>query len=412
MKKAGTFKKILSVILTAAMLFGAVQAIFAAAPDNGTPDKYQELSFREINKGNATNKPKDGSKNAVRKEEHAATDIVRVSIYLDRESTLNAGFTAKDVRENAAAEAYRDSLRTYQDAMTAKINAAIGSEIDVRWNITLGADVISANVMYGQIDKISAVEGVSAVVLEREYKSAETVDGAEPMTASSTVQTGAAYVWESGYTGAGSRVAILDNGFDVDHISLSNNAYLYSLGLIAEKKGMSADEYIASLDLLGLDEIAADADKLNVDIVPESAYLNEKIPYIYNYGIGGYDVSSVVNKQSDHGSHVAGIAAANTYIENDGGFEKALDSVFVQGIAPDAQLILMNVFSMGGGTYDSDYFAALEDAIVLGCDVANLSLGSSDEGFTFESHVDDFFSTVTESGMIVAAAAGNSGVWY
>ena len=331
MKKAGTFKKILSVILTAAMLFGAVQAIFAAAPDNGTPDKYQELSFREINKGNATNKPKDGSKNAVRKEEHAATDIVRVSIYLDRESTLNAGFTAKDVRENAAAEAYRDSLRTYQDAMTAKINAAIGSEIDVRWNITLGADVISANVMYGQIDKISAVEGVSAVVLEREYKPAETVDGAEPMTASSTVQTGAAYVWESGYTGAGSRVAILDNGFDVDHISLSNNAYLYSLGLIAEKKGMSADEYIASLDLLGLDEIAADADKLNVDIVPESAYLNEKIPYIYNYGIGGYDVSSVVNKQSDHGSHVAGIAAANTYIENDGGFEKALDSVFRSG---------------------------------------------------------------------------------
>ena len=413
MKKTGTFKKLLSVLLTAAMLLGAAQAIIAAAPAGASASgSYEELSFREIENGNAASKLRDGSKGTVQKEAHAFSDIVRVSIYLDREPTLKAGFDAKDVRESAAASAYRDSLRAYQDVMTGKINAAIGSKIDVRWNITLGADIISANVMYGLIDKIKAVEGVSAVVLEREYKPAETVDGAEPMTASSTVQTGASYVWNSGYTGAGSRVAILDNGFDVDHISLSNEAYLYSLGLIAEEKGMSADEYIASLNLLGIDEIAAKADKLNVDIVPEDAYENDKIPFAYNYGIGGYDVSSVSNKQSDHGSHVAGIAAANAYLEADGGFEKALDTVFVQGVAPDAQLILMNVFSMGGGTYDSDYFAALEDALVLGCDVANLSLGSSDEGFAFESHVDDFFSTVTESGMIVAAAAGNSGVWY
>ena len=410
MKKAGTIKKFLSFILTTAMMLGAVQAVFAADPV-GT-GRYEELRFREIDNKNATQKLRDGSKKTVQKEKYAFDDIVRVSIFLEREPTLKAGFDAEDVRKSAAATAYRDSLRTYQDAVTNKINAAIGSKIDIRWNITLGADIISANVPYGQIDKIKIVDGVADVVLEPEYKPAETVGDAGPMTASSTVQTGASYVWDSGYTGAGSRIAILDNGFDVDHVSLSSDAYLYSLGLIAEGKGINTDEFIDSLGLLGIDEVAAVSDKLNVEIVPENAYAGEKIPFAYNYGIGGYDVSSLSNKQSDHGSHVAGIAAANSYVPNGDGFKKALDTVYVQGVAPDSQLILMNVFSMGAGARPSDYFAALEDALVLGCDVANLSLGSSAEGFTFESHVDDFFSTVTNSGMIVAAAAGNSGVWY
>ncbi len=47
------------------------------------------------------------------------------------------------------------------------------------------------------------------------------------------------------------------------------------------------------------------------------------------------------------------------------------------GVAPDAQLIVMKVFGVAGGAYDSDYLAAIEDAIVLGCDAINLSLGSA-----------------------------------
>ena len=52
------------------------------------------------------------------------------------------------------------------------------------------------------------------------------------------------------------------------------------------------------------------------------------------------------------------------------------------GVAPDAQLITMKVFGKNGGAYDSDYMAAIEDAILLGCDVVNLSLGSSNPGNT------------------------------
>ena len=49
----------------------------------------------------------------------------------------------------------------------------------------------------------------------------------------------------------------------------------------------------------------------------------------------------------------------------------------VVGVAPDAQILAMKVFGKNGGAYDSDYMAAIEDAILLGCDTVNLSLGSS-----------------------------------
>ena len=38
----------------------------------------------------------------------------------------------------------------------------------------------------------------------------------------------------------------------------------------------------------------------------------------------------------------------------------------MQGVAPDAQILTMKVFGNYGGAYESDYMAAIEDAIVLG----------------------------------------------
>ena len=42
----------------------------------------------------------------------------------------------------------------------------------------------------------------------------------------------------------------------------------------------------------------------------------------------------------------------------DGTFTAALDSVMVQGVAPDAQIVTMKVFGAGGGAYDSDYMGS------------------------------------------------------
>lgn len=42
-----------------------------------------------------------------------------------------------------------------------------GSRLDVVWNLTLAANLISANVKYGQIQDILSVDGVADVVVEQ-----------------------------------------------------------------------------------------------------------------------------------------------------------------------------------------------------------------------------------------------------
>ena len=136
---------------------------------------------------------------------------VRVSIVLEDRST-------KNIAENTSAMAYRQGLVREQADLTARIGRKLGHPLDVVWNLTLAANIISANVSYGDIEKIEAMDGVCRVVRELRYEAC-TAGNAEPATAVSTGMTGAAEAWNSGYTGAGSRIAIIDTGLDTTHQS-------------------------------------------------------------------------------------------------------------------------------------------------------------------------------------------------
>lgn len=116
------------------------------------------------------------------------------------------------------------------------------------------------------------------------------------------------------------------------------------------------------------------------------------------------------DSQGEHGSHVAGIAAANSYIPGEDGYVSALESVKVQGVAPEAQLLVMKVFGAAGGAYDSDYMAAIEDAIVLGADSINLSLGSGAPGYATDptQAYQDILNNLVNSDAVVTISAGNS----
>ena len=84
------------------------------------------------------------------------------------------------------------------------------------------------------------------------------------------------------------------------------------------------------------------------------------------------------------------------------------------GVAPQAQIINMNVFKSTGGASYADILAALEDCILLGVDVANLSLGSDcgyidyDSEDAFTKSLLDVFERTGESGVSLAVAAGNA----
>ncbi len=342
------------------------------------------------------------------------SDMVRVSIFLEEKSTIQAGYSTESIAANAQAMAYRADLKAEQDRVTTAIEHKLGAKLDVVWNLTLAANVISANVKFGQIAAIEAIDGVRAVLIETRYepdvvKSEEVND---PSMSTSSAQIGSPAAWAAGYTGAGSRIAIIDTGADTDHQSLNAEAFDYALAVAAEKNGMTAEAYIESLDLLDAAEIAAVADDLNAPVA-EEAYVNSKIPFGYNYVDGDLDITHDNDAQGSHGSHVTGIAAANAYLAAEDGFVPALESAMVQGVAPDAQIITMKVFGKAGGAYDSDYMAAIEDAVILGCDAANLSLGSGNPGASRNATAEyqAIMENLTKSGIVVAMSAGNSGSW-
>ncbi|MDE7280479.1 MAG: S8 family serine peptidase, partial [Ruminiclostridium sp.] len=331
-------------------------------------------------------------------------------------STIKAGFDIETIAVDSKAVAYRNSLKAQQQTLTEKIEKATKEDLDVVHNLTLAANIISANVKFGQIKAIEKVSGVESVVVETKYDPAKTVetDTDKPNMATSSAQIGSTSAWAQGYTGAGSIVAVIDTGIDSDHQSFDGDALMYSLRQNAKVLGKNANEYIASLGLLDAAKVEAVLDQLNVNIDPAKTYLSEKIPFAYNYIDKDYDITHDNDEQGGHGSHVEGIAAANKYInDGNGEFTTSLSSTYVQGVAPDAQIITMKVFGKNGGAFDSDYMLAIEDAIVLGADSINLSLGSANGGTSKNSNAvyQRIFDDLSNSGAVVSISAGNAGHW-
>ena len=415
MKKQFT-KRILSWFLAAVMTLGMVVPMGAANTSDGAKTKETELIVEKVDNDAVSVALGDKIDDEATDDEIAADTPVRVSIVLEQDATI-AHYSIENIAENSAAMQYRASLETRQNEIANEISKEVfggKDKLDVVWNLTLAANIISANVKYGDIAAIEEIPGVQEVVLETRYEPmvVKTEEKADPNTATSGVMTGTYTAYAEGYTGAGSRIAIVDTGTDLDHQSFDADAFLYSL-----EQGGNEDA-----DLLTVEEIAKVLPDLNLvekmpSVTAEDLYINAKVPFGFNYIDKNLTVDHDSDSQGEHGSHVAGIAAANAYIpDGNGGYESALNSVKVQGAAPDAQIITMKVFGAGGGAYDSDYMAAIEDAVMLGCDSVNLSLGSGNPGFSKSTGsgadvYNGIMAALEKSGTVVSMSAGNSGHW-
>lgn len=414
MKTARISKRLISLLLVIMLLASLTLPVMA---DNGSANGG--VTWEKVDNDAVKTDPVKSAVDDSDTPEYADTDIVRVSISLEKMSTIAAGYSTASIASNASAMSYRAQLKAQQDVMAQTISAKVlgGEELNVKWNLTLAANIISAEVPYGTIDQIKALDGVKDVVIETRYEpQTATSESADPNMATSSVMTGSTAAWANGYTGAGSRVAIIDTGLDTDHQSFANEGYLYSLHQNADKLGMEYNDYVASLNLLTQAEVEAHWSELNFASVYSgdvgNTNFSQKVPFGANYVDEGIDITHDNDSQGEHGSHVAGIAAANSYIVNaNGTCTPALDAVNTQGIAPDAQLLIMKVFGQAGGAYDSDYMAAIEDAIVLGADVVNLSLGSGNAGFATSSSYQDVMDELENSDTVVSISAGNSGYY-
>ncbi len=183
-----------------------------------------------------------------------------------------------------------------------------------------------------------------------------------------------------GYQGDGVVVAVLDTGLDYTHSAFSVNNFTskdkrFTLASVSDRVSQTRAAAFTS------------------GLTGEDVYLNEKVPYAYDYADKDSDVLPI---NSEHGTHVAGIIAGKD------------DTI--TGVAPNAQLAIMKVFSDAQqGAKTSWILAAVEDCVVLGVDVINMSLGSSC-GFTREvdkQNVEAAYDKVKAAGISLITAASN-----
>jgi lactocepin len=398
--------------------FLSVMQVQAADDEtSGTPLKFEETEM-------PVSMQQEYTDAEISQEEEAEVidpeESVRVSIVLKDPSAIEKGYSTEDIAQNESAQSYMEKLEKKQDAVIEKIEEQVldGEELDVQWQLTLAANAISANVSYGQIDQIKEIAGVEDVVLEASFEAetAETSSADTKMT-TSLGMVGAQTVYSTGYTGAGTRVAIVDTGIDSDHQSFDSGAFTYSLQQNAFDNNLSYESYLESLNLLEKDEISKILSKLNVSsqlegVSADDLYISDKLPFNFNYVDSDLDITHDNDSQGGHGSHVAGTVAANAYILDESGeYVSALENTGVQGVAPDAQILTMKVFGKNGGSYESDLTAAIEDAILLGADVINMSLGGSAAGFTVSEYYHGVFESLPSTDTEVVVAAGNAYAW-
>lgn len=112
----------------------------------------------------------------------------------------------------------------------------------------------------------------------------------------------------------------------------------------------------------------------------------------------------------DHGTHVAGTIGGCVIELTEGPVQDT-----ISGVAPAAELHDYNVFpgfgagfvAFGGSAFSHDIAAALEDTVIDGMDVVNMSLGGSQEGP--EDFLDEASNATVDAGVVVVTSAGNSG---
>jgi lactocepin len=331
----------------------------------------------------------------------AADTPVRVFIVLSGKSALEQGYAASAMAE---ATAYTGRLLNRQAAVIESIETQVLKEpLEVRYQFTAVANAISAVVPYGSMEEIATLPGVEQVCPVPVYETCQTE--LSPMTITTGDMVGSYGTWENGYTGAGMRIAVIDTGLDLDHPSFDPAAYDYALG---QEQG--------SWDLLDQEEIAQVLPRLTIaqdGLTAADLYRNTKVAFGYNYVDGDLDITHDHDSAGDHGTHVSGIATANRYVPKDGGFASAAETVLACGVAPEAQLLVMKVFGKNGGAYADDYMAAIQDAISLGCDAINLSLGSNSPGFVDPAgsgvaYAERLFQSLTQTDTVVTISAGNA----
>ena len=379
-------KRWLAVAIATTLMFTSIvpsQYLHAALDPN--------YAKSELEVSSGTKEKQTLSNNLVEDSLYQEDEEVTIIVELEDHSLLdrygNGSSTYQTRSYYADAKSYLDSdeaqltseemIQTQNQVATSikSMDKTRTSASEVLYHYTTVMNGFAMNVKYGQLEDIKKMPGVKTAYVARTYE-------IEPdmTTSNGMIESEVAHALD--YNGEGMVVAILDTGLDTAHEAFA-------------VEGLSA-EGLASAKIT--EEVVTNAKA--TDNVADGQYISAKVPFAYDYADKDNEVTPSVEAvevySNDHGTHVASTVAGN--------------STTIQGVAPQAQLVIMKVFSDAGkGASTEDILAGLEDAVKLHVDTINMSLGSA-SGYSVgeEEGVQEVYDRIVAAGINLAVSAGNN----
>ncbi|HEL2411964.1 TPA: S8 family serine peptidase [Streptococcus suis] len=344
MKKKETFSLRKYKIGTVSVLLGAV-FLFAGAPSVAA----DEVTSLVETKVEAT------VPDVIVSESASESPVVEELVDTSVEATPTDVTTTDNVEETLDSEALENITNTEVEATQPAVETPAISEKKVE-----------------EEEKLAVADETTAITNQEEAK---------PQNIDSNTIITVPKVWDSGYKGEGTVVAIIDSGLDVDHDVLH-------ISDLSTAKYKSEKEIEAAKEAAG---------------ITYGEWFNDKVVFGYNY----VDVNTVLKEEDkrSHGMHVTSIATGNP--------TQPVAGQLMYGVAPEAQVMFMRVFSdLKATTGAALYVKAIEDAVKLGADSINLSLGGANGSVVnMNENVTAAIEAARRAGVSVVIAAGNDGTF-
>ncbi len=208
-----------------------------------------------------------------------------------------------------------------------------------------------------QTVRVSPMSSKNSAERVRPYDTIDTSTAAEDQWGQTMI--GAPGAWTAGVKGAGVTVAVVDSGVDITHPQLRNQL------------------------------------AINTKEIPGNGLDDEGNGYVDD--VHGWDFDAdqpIVSDTAGHGTHVAGVIAAEH------GYST------VKGVAPSAKILPLDFMDGTGQGNIGDAILAIKYAADQGARVINASWGGSPCSQTLSKTIAD----LERQGVMFVAAAGNSGV--
>ena len=439
--KKNSVKKFLVSILAVTTMFGTSVSTSVALNGENTATNGANL-LDELTAGET-----------ISTKQYAPDEIVTVVVELDGKTTLDVDEYVTKFKNDSIAystdesvTAYRADMVSQQDKIKKEISEFAPDTV-YKYHYTNLLNGFAAQVEYQYIEKIKKLDGVKSVYMTQTYnydanwqeeENAEYISledyyeltGCDAIDVSKSVksdagsasQMGLEAAWEAGYTGAGKVVGVFDSSIRYTHklfsymdpeVEKAGEAGLLSNYKTKENLLDVVKANQSTLNLFvegwgswfhGFDETGFSED-VQQDILNGDFYYNSKVPFSVDYACG--DLDAWDGDSSSHGTHVSGIVAGN-------GGEGYDEISGVKGAAYDAQIMFFKVFDENddfGQESDEAVFAALDDAVTLGVNAFNLSLGIPN-GFTTmntyaQAGYQQAYNRAHASGITINISAGN-----